>query len=684
MHFPKRYRWSNEGNVTYGANIGCISAGQILVLSTFPDTVDTQKTLYQDVQIQNTDITSVSGQKCTDIVSSDNRARRGITLYPTGWVTKYQRYCDRNNNVLATVYYAGDNISTLGSYVNIESFIHGKAEFSFSDFNLLQKFDDEALEIDDGTFTYWTSYVSNKHKIKILFAAKPDKTGWINDSEMGSTYEENLIYFDDINALRNAGYTCVGVLYEIRDADTSPITVETSIIDLFVRMKVKTDTSIIGKVFQTTSELRAWRKDTGTMKFSWTDMPYNTAEKSYGAGKDNTEYVDGYTNPYICSYTGNSYQKVSYVNGVMYGHNGYNLGNSLLIVGDLAGVAIKNADKTGNDEKTVYDMDMGERTANFTISPTLKIKSENAGTFTADLTDDVTVTVKLPKNLHYSKSSKEPESVIENANGTTTVIWKFYDQNLKDAIPPISLATIIGEEGTANDVVNNERLVVSASVSSINDPRASSLVNGNYSETQITVIKLAASAVTKRVLTPLVERLQDIEFRLRYSNLSDTEAINAKIYDILPYNDDGRGSAFSGSCNLKSMVIDFSNAKKTYQNGKNNIACYVSSTERNKNTMDNLVVTGTGLNAFTKISGAVLDDANYKISWDNISAADAASVYTYLGYVFGHEYIDVYLTLTPKDTVTRQQPGDIYGNNFVQYADNQASNVTSKGAGCEA
>ncbi|MCB5385213.1 hypothetical protein LIQ25_22760 [Blautia glucerasea] len=406
MHFPKRYRWSNEGNVTYGANIGCISAGQILVLSTFPDTVDTQKTLYQDVQIQNTDITSVSGQKCTDIVSSDNRARRGITLYPTGWVTKYQRYCDRNNNVLATVYYAGDNISTLGSYVNIESFIHGKAEFSFSDFNLLQKFDDEALEIDDGTFTYWTSYVSNKHKIKILFAAKPDKTGWINDSEMGSTYEENLIYFDDINALRNAGYTCVGVLYEIRDADTSPITVETSIIDLFVRMKVKTDTSIIGKVFQTTSELRAWRKDTGTMKFSWTDMPYNTAEKSYGAGKDNTEYVDGYTNPYICSYTGNSYQKVSYVNGVMYGHNGYNLGNSLLIVGDLAGVTIKNADKTGNDEKTVYDMDMGERTANFTISPTLKIKSENAGTFTADLTDDVTVTVKLPKTCTIARAVK--------------------------------------------------------------------------------------------------------------------------------------------------------------------------------------------------------------------------------------------------------------------------------------
>ena len=95
----------------------------------------------------------------------------------------------------------------VGSDIRIESFVYGRAEYRFSDFNLLQKFDDEALEIDDGTFTYWHSYSSQNHKIKILFAAKPDKTGWVNDSEMGSTYEENLIYFDDINALRDAGYT---------------------------------------------------------------------------------------------------------------------------------------------------------------------------------------------------------------------------------------------------------------------------------------------------------------------------------------------------------------------------------------------------------------------------------------------------------------------------------------------
>ncbi len=173
--FQKRYRWSNEGNVTYGANIGCISAGQILVLSTFPDTVDTQKTLYQDVQIQNTDITSVSGQNA--LTSSPVTIEQDVVLrYIRPGVTKYQRYCDRNNNVLATVYYAGDNISTVGSDIRLKVLFTDAQNTGFPILTFFKKFDDEALEIDDGTFTYWHSYSSQNHKIKILFAAKPDKT----------------------------------------------------------------------------------------------------------------------------------------------------------------------------------------------------------------------------------------------------------------------------------------------------------------------------------------------------------------------------------------------------------------------------------------------------------------------------------------------------------------------------
>ncbi len=63
-----------------------------------------------------------------------------------------------------------------------------------------------------------------------------------------------------------------------------------------------------------------------------------------------------------------------------------------------AGVTIKNADKTGNDEKTVYDLDMGERTAKFKLQPST-IKTNLKMPEVQELTDDdnLKITVKLPK-----------------------------------------------------------------------------------------------------------------------------------------------------------------------------------------------------------------------------------------------------------------------------------------------
>ena len=682
MFFPKRYRWSNAGNVNYQDNVGCISAGQMLVLSTFPDTVDTQKTLYQDVQIKNPVLTSISGQPGTEMITNDNRVRKGITLYPAGWISKYQRYCNSKGAFLSTVYYSGDNIATIGDKIQIESFIHGKAEFHWSDFNLLQKFDDEAIEVDDGKFRYSQNYCTQKGTVKLLFGAKPDKTGWIDDKEMGATYEENLVFFENIDDLKSAGYTCVALLYEIRGVETQPLTVETSYFDLYANMKVKTDTSIIGKVYQTTSELRAWRQDDKTMQFSWLDVPYNTDEKSYGIGKTDTTYIEGYTKPYTLSYSGNNYQKASYKDGVMYGHNGYNLGNSLLIIGNITKISIKNADKTGDMDKTVYDLDAGERTARFSIQPTTIVASENAEVQESQAKDTLTVTAILPKGLHLNQNgiSLEPEQIIENQDGTTTVIWKIEDVKIGATIEPITFSTIIGDEGTVNDVKHNDSFTISAKITSKNDIRTVSAVNGNYSETSISVIKLAASAVTKRVLTPLVELGQNIEYRLRYSNLSDTEAVNAKVYDILPYNNDKRGSEYGGKYKLSSVTIDYANAKRTFDNGKDKAKLFttISQNGRDKSWMENLMINDTGEDEFTEATNNISVDEDKKtVTWNNIDIFEPSAFYAYIGYVFGNEYIDIYVTITPYDADTKQQPGNIYANNFTQYADNQASIVTS-------
>ena len=86
------------------------------------------------------------------MVKTDDRVRKSVTLFAKGDCSKYQRWCATNLNVLSSTYNGGDNAAYLGQSIYLESFIYGYAEFSYSDFNLLQKFDDEAVEIDDGSF----------------------------------------------------------------------------------------------------------------------------------------------------------------------------------------------------------------------------------------------------------------------------------------------------------------------------------------------------------------------------------------------------------------------------------------------------------------------------------------------------------------------------------------------------
>lgn len=92
--------------------------------------------------------------------------------------------------------------------------------------NILQEFDDTAFDIPKGTTKYLAYYRSNGYSevgpINTLFAAKPDKTGWTDDTEMNNTHEEQLIYFKSIDDLHDAGYTCVGVLYAVRDSKLYP------------------------------------------------------------------------------------------------------------------------------------------------------------------------------------------------------------------------------------------------------------------------------------------------------------------------------------------------------------------------------------------------------------------------------------------------------------------------------
>ena len=687
LQFPDRD--SSDTAKTIADNIGYFSVGYVQTICQFPSDVEEIENIIVGLEASNLQATTLSGEKVTDdVVPSNNLRNATVTTYPKGSHSKRNFFYSSTGGTLAVPWSSGNAYAYVGQTVRIDGQMIFTGDSYLTGTNILQKFDDKYLEIPAGTIKYLYANKSNPESevgpIKTLFAAKPDKTGWVDDAEMNNTREEQLVYFESIDALNDAGYTCVGVLYEVRDSKLLPNN-GGGCIAIGMRFHVRTDCPS-GVVAMTKNDVRSWGID-NPQAFSWTDVPYDASIGAYGLGDvswASGTHTDGYAVPKYTTYL--NYGKAVYENGTLVsGHtNGYQGGNSLLIISNKVGVSIQNGDTTESGKKTVYDLDAGERTASFVVTPTMVLDTANTDVSTSDIRDTVTVKVTLPDSLHYQETgvSVTPDTVTVQEDGTTVLTWTFADVPVQDGIDPIRFSAIIGEEGTANDVVNNQSMTVQATVTSVNDTRAITEANGKRSETSISVIRLAASAVTKRAIQPIVESGQEIGFRLRYSNLSDIIAEDAVLYDILPFDGDTAGSEFSGTYQLSRVLVDYSHAPETLAGQKDVLSVQVTGDEagRTEEVRDDVLSGTVDDISFTELP---LDlDGTYMV-YEGRETATALSVS--LGDVSGNEYIDIYLYLSPSedgellpDTQDQvQQPGDVYGNRFYQNADNQAAVVIS-------
>lgn len=691
LQFPDRD--SSDTAKTIADNVGYFSVGYIQTICQFPSDVSEIENIVIGLAASNLKASSLSGDEVTtDVVPSNNIRNATVTTYPKGSHTKRNFFYSSTGGTLAVPWSAGNAYAYVGQDVQISGQMIYTGDSYLTGTNILQKFDDKYLEIPAGTTTYRTVSKSNGETqigtVKTLFAAKPDKTGWKNDTEMNDTREEQLIYFDSIDALNAAGYTCVGVLYEVRDSQLLPNN-GGGCLSINMLFHIKTDVPS-GTVAMTKNDVRSWGVS-NPCDFSWEDVVYDESVQAYGLGDvswSSGSYTNGYIKPTYTTYL--NYRKAVYKDGTLVsGHtNGYQGGNSLLIISNKVGVGIQVNDMSDSGRKSVYDMDAGERTASFVVTPTMILDTANTDVSTSDIRDDVTVTVTLPDSLHYQENgvSVTPDSVTVNADGTTTIMWTFADVPVMEGVDPIVFSTTIGDEGTVNDVVNNQSMTIQASVTSVNDVRAVTAANGNYSETSISVIKLAASSVTKRVLQPLVESGQEIGFRLRYSNLSEIEAEQAVLYDILSYVKDTVGSDFSGDYRLTRITMDYSHAPKTYEQAENNLSVWLTEDEtaRTDAVRDEVLAGNLDGKGFATVSGQFGD---HEVVFADISKEDVTAIAMELGDVFGNEYVDVYFYLSPMKSNGSglmedadgevQQPGDVYANRFYQNSQNQAAVVIS-------
>lgn len=669
FHFPTKDFYSSFD--TYGNNIGCFFAGYLQFICQFPDEIMEDIDLYFNAEVNNFHADSVSNQTTTEEqYYEDNKYSSNITLYPSGDFSKTNLFRDKNFGMISSSFGAGDAYAFRGQSIKIRSQALILGDYVATNLNLLQKFDNNAFDVSESISPVFDN--EDKHMdihYTVLYAAKPDGTGWASDSEMDQAKEENLIYYDSISALKAQGKICVGVLYEIRNS-----TMPEGNYNGDLSVKLKNDT-VIGTVYQTVNTARFWNGDEEVI--SWRSVSYDGT--GYGVGiTGQTEIYEKFRSPLaVCNneppFKKQGYQKSSYEKGgIMGGHTGgYQAGNSILIIGCKTGVSVNP-----KDNKSTYNLDKGEHTVEYVLHPTVEADSENSEVTGSDDTTNIELTVTLPPGMSYVPGSSEPEPKITvNPDGSTTLTWELNDRKIGDPVPDIHFKCNIDYS-----VKNGDNLTVKSSISSDKDQRVQKPQFGNYSETTVSVVQLAKSSIQKTTDRPFVERGEKFSYKLHFINGSEGLTNSTHLYDILPFNGDERGSNFHGSYQIESITLDFTEATETAKASGNLYSIYISSSKNAKNEDTAISILQNGVSS-DDVSWQKLDDKtinNNVIVWDNLNIEDITAMYFFFETIYPHEQVSVTLEFLPVDLEDNKQlTGDVYSNNFLEYSREFGSIVKS-------
>ena len=692
LRFPVHYLDDANTYTRDDKNVGWFTTGYYEFLIRFPETVESTSVILTTVKAENLQATSLSGvPMMSETNNDDNSHSYNVTVLPNGTFSSYAIPLNENKRNTSNPWNGGAAYAYIGTdgYVSVRNAFSGDGRISM--INNLVKFEDKYIDITNEAKTINRATLPEVIRdYKVLFAAKPDKSGWASDSEMNSMREEGLIYFEDVDVLKSKGYTCVGVLIELRDTQ-----LYSSEHTYNFKIKVKGDPESVGKTAMFKQETRAWRSTSEDLDLSWTNYSYTGESDAFGAGDASMargQYVSDYLAPYVDYHK--NYTRTIYADGsIIGGHSGsIYAGSTVLLVGAENRISIEVNDKTetdgGNQEtKRIYDLDKGEREAEFKISPSVNIASASSGTDITNQKTNVTVKALLPKELTYivGSANTAPIEISNNDDGSSVITWLIRDVTIGEPMDDIIFKTTIGAAGTVNDVSNNDNIAIQATITSDADMRKIIAAYNNIAETSITVVKLATSSVSKIVGSQLSEAGSDISYFLRYGNSNEDEVLGVRALDVLSYNGDGRDTNFHGDYRVKTVTLDFVDAPNTYTSAKNLAAVYQtnSASVRDNSGVNDVLVNETG-KTWTRLTGGETDDDNKSITFD-VSLRGVTALYFDIGKVNPKEYVVMKVVLSPVDESGNlyqvdgegQKGGDIYANNFYEYANEQIGVVTS-------
>lgn len=342
----------------------------------------------------------------------------------------------------------------------------------------------------------------SKATLTVKYGAKTNGTDWTSFDEMRDTTEDQLVYYDSLEALQNDGKTCVAVLLYIQGPglliDQKPH------YGALVRARVRDTAEVINKTYSIVSTSRVWTKamcasskvaEVAASVTPGEDGVYTTPSWEIYTYQDNRAQLlkeNHFTNtqgnwewlnsgnipanniagvPQSTQYEPATYDEAH----VLHNHNSDwgHWGDTMLIIGYKTGVSMVEAQRVNGKEKETYALDRSQREADFVVQPTASFDKSQG---TPEKTTDLKITVTLPKYLSYIEGSSyfggtytqssanggtrgtvtdgrelppTVTAVLDEqgiATGETQLVWTLEGVAVGQEIPPIYYSTFIGSK----------------------------------------------------------------------------------------------------------------------------------------------------------------------------------------------------------------------------------------------
>lgn len=641
--FPIYYYNGKTGTPVFSDNIGVFSSGYFQILiPDYEELKDSSSTYY--FTIENTNFkakTATNQETTTQKVTNDDLKTVQYWYSKPGTYSHHINFTDAETGE----YLGEENGSKGNNYAFKEQYIYYRvktvatieAGTSVKTMNKFAKFDGNAFEpvlFSDGN-KYKIASMQGNMKFNVYYATKKDGSNWKNQDEMNNANIEDMLIYKDIKDIPE-GNVCVGMYLE-SDKSYGSFTSGEPRIDF--RLKVK-EMAEIGKTYGFTQRTQLW--------LNKLDRDIYTIENKESIQYPEEEWDSGNLQYVKTEYDDNG----QIIPGTHY--RGYEWGNSILICGAKTSISKKAVDESGK-QKNNYYLDKNEYEVKYQIAPgVLNNKYLNAKITGITLKIEDTLPVGLTYVLGSTNSIYEEPEIINNSDGSTKLIWYINNVTSGEDIEPITYRAHIAES-TQNGTQLQTRVILSEEPEKKKDENGNisyiyKIGNGIESErtatNSIQVSNLASHRFYKTTDTPVIERNGKIQYKITYSNNTNTKISDFQLLDILPYNGDGRGTNFNGDLELENIkVIQKDEEENSLEN--DNLRVYISDSEeaRKANAKD------------TTLGIAPI--------WEEISSQDRTYAInrkvvaiSIIGEVANHTSVVVEISLKSADN----KPNDVYLN----------------------